>query len=296
MNKQPKSRSAFTLIEMLVVIVIMSLLATALVSALKSAQRQAQAALCQARLKNLHQACMNFLADTGHYPYAGSYEYLDLDTLTYSEHKGWVAWIRKDGKTNSDGTPIDPWAEDDSVTHAADYIHAGWRGENARRSIKEGSIFKYATRDTSTYFCKGFQSKFGVLDKDLVHRSYAMNSWFGSRRMELSRGRLLLDFQKGDIEPSRMGYIIELQSTKDTGDKNIGEQAKKDVAKRKPIADDSVWEHADDERYGLYHRKTGKMHGHVIFVDGHIESMTDQPDKQGDDYATQNTKIGDATH
>ena len=274
-------RSAFTLIEMLTVIAIIAMLAAALVSGLKSAQRQAHAALCQARMKNLHQACMNHLSDTGHYPYAGSYEYYDVTHQAYSERRGWVAWVRKDGKDTN------PWP--DKKSHAEDYQHVGWGGENAARAIKEGSIFKYASRDTSAYFCKQFNG-----DKGNVRRSYAMNSWFGSRRNEPEIGRRLLDFQNAGKEPSRMGYLIELQSSVETGE-HKGEQGNKDKGKRKAIANDSVWEHADDERYGLYHRKAGDMHGHVIFVDGHIESLY-KTNKQGDDYQTQNTKIGTAEH
>ncbi len=304
MNKQPKSRSAFTLIEMLVVIVIMSLLAMALVSALKSAKRQAQAAHCQARLKNLHQACMNFLADNGSYPYAGSHEYYDSLTETYSERKGWVAWVRDDGKTDAAGKPFNPWAEDNTISHAKEYLHAGmfdypdsksFEGQIASRSIKEGSIFKYATRDISTYACDTAANDFKrryTKPQVVVKRSYAMNSWFGSRRNVIDR-RQLIDFR--NKEPSRMGYIIEIQQSGDHGKEHIGESAT-DAPSNVSIPDDSVWEHANGERYGLYHVKSGNRHGHVIFVDGHIESLTDQLNKHGDDYTTQNTKIGDATH
>lgn len=296
MKTHLKWRSAFTLIEMLTVIAIIAFLATALLTGLRSAQRQAYTALCQARMKNLHQACMNYLSDLHSeggtfdpngdhfYPFAGSYEWYDTVGRTFHERKGWVAWIRADGKTDRSGNPKNPWAEDASKSYAKDYLHAGWMGPAAGRSIKEGTIFTYATRDAATYFCRSFNN-----GKGDVRRSYAMNAWFGSRRSEIRRGRRLLDFQNAGIEPSRMGYLIELKDSKEPN-KWKGEQGGKDVTKRKPIAGDSVWEHGDDERYGLYHRKSGGMHGHVIFVDGHIESLTDQ------DYETQNEKIGNGTH
>jgi prepilin-type N-terminal cleavage/methylation domain-containing protein len=312
MNKQPKSRSAFTLIEMLVVIVIMSLLAMAIVSALKSAQRQAQAAHCQARMKNLHQACMNYLADHSSYPYAGSSEGMEYKKVAgrkipvYYEHKGWVAWVRVDGAMDGADKPFNPWAKDNTIPHAAEYLHAGmfdnrvfksFKDEIASRSIREGSIFKYANLDTSAYVCdtaaKSFKRRY---TKVVVRRTYAMNKWFCSRRGESAKK--LLSFS--EREPSRMAYIIEIQQVPDDvyGKEHSG-------TKKTPIPDDSAWEYddkdnktddADDERYGLFHRKDGKMHGHVIFVDGHIESMTDQPDKQRDDYATQNKKLGIADH
>ena len=274
-------RSAFTLIEMLTVTAIIAMLATALVSGLKSAQRQAHTALCQARMKNLHQACMNHLSDTGYYPYAGSYEWYYSVNQTYHEHRGWVAWIRADGKDT------DPWAEDNKKSHAEDYLHVGWGGASALQAIQKGSIFKYASRDTSVYFCKEFNE-----GKGDVRRSYAMNDWFGSRRNKLWRPRQLRNFQNDGIEPSRMGYIIELQST-ETG------VTQGDYDNSKPIAYDSVWEpdpNMKKERYGIWHRKSGDLHGHVIFVDGHIESLTATTNPQGDDYQTQNTKIRTGKH
>ena len=290
MKHHHERRSAFTLIEMLTVIVIVALLATALVTGMKSAQRQAHAALCQARMKNLHQACMNYLTDNNHYPYAGSHEYFEPTDQTYHNHVGWVAWVREDNKDEKN-----PWAEDNKESHAEDYLHVGWDGEKALRSIRLGSIFKYASRDTSSYFCRQFDG-----GKKTVRRTYAMNNWFGSRRNQLTKGKEPLDFpnnrrnnKPAPIEPSRMGYIIEL-NTKETGE-HQGEAADA-PGKRDPLPYDSVWEYGSDELYGLYHRKVYDMHGHVIFVDGHIESLTDKTDAQGNDYKTRNIKLGEATY
>lgn len=282
MKLHHERRCAFTLIEMLTVIVVIAMLAAALATGLKTAQRHAFAALCQARMRNLHQACMNQLSDTGYYPFAGSYEWYYSVDQTFHEAKGWVAWIRSDGKDTK------PWAADNKKSHAEEYRHVGWSGNEATRSIKEGTIFKYASRDTSSYFCKQFNG-----GKGSVRRSYAMNYWFGSRRNQLTIGRRLIDFQAAGKEPSRMGYIIEMpRAPKPTVNK--GEPGNKDTRKLKAIADDSVWAWPDDE-YGLHHRKAGRLHGHVLFVDGHMESLYATNDKN-EDHKTQNTKIGNAQH
>ncbi len=290
MKHHHERRSAFTLIEMLTVIVIIALLATALVTGMRSAQRQAHTALCQARMKNLHQACMNYLADKEEYPYAGSYEWYNPTLKTYSERRGWVAWIRADGKDDED-----PWAKDALKSHAEEYLHVGWDGIKAERAIRQGTIFKYASKDTSAYFCKQFNG-----GKGNVRRSYAMNNWFGSRRNRLWRPRRLIDFpnnmrdkKPAPIEPSRMGYIIELQKCS-TGEQK-GEQGSQGGTLN-PLPYDTVWEYGDGEHYGLYHRKAGDMHGHVIFVDGHIESFSDKTDAQGNNYQTRNIKLGNATY
>ncbi len=71
------SKTGFTLIEMLVVIVIISLLATAIAIGVNSAQDQARDTHCLAHLKNLHNAATSHLADKGHFPGATSFEAVD---------------------------------------------------------------------------------------------------------------------------------------------------------------------------------------------------------------------------
>lgn len=289
MKHPASSRSAFTLVEMLVVIAILSLLAVALVSGLKAAQRQAHSALCQAHMKNLHQACMNFLADNECYPYAGSYEYFNSHTGTFSEHRGWVAWLHQDDDTEGEEIPYNPWADDAYTSHADEYYHAGWQGRDALRSIRKGSIFRYASRDVSSYACKRF-------GQPQAYRTYAMNTWFGSRRKELDDGMSPLRDLR-NVEPSRMGYIVELASNADMPSAKFkGEAGGGKVGTRPVLVYDSVWEHAQDERYGLYHPKSGSMHGHVIFVDGHIESLTDKRNTRDEDYAEQNSNLGKGTY
>lgn len=282
-------RAAFTLLEMLVVIAIIGFLAAALMAGLRSAQRQAHTTQCQARLKNLHQACMNHLADTGTYPFAGSHEFRDPVSKNYREHKGWVAWVRKDGAQS--GKKNNPWSEDNTKTHADQFQHASWTGAEVERSIREGAIFEYTGRDPTTYRCPTFATRHNINTKTII-RSYQMNQWFGSRRNEPNRGREPHDFQIANKEPSRMGYLAELGPL---GELDLeantkvytGEEYKK--GKRSAIHGDSVWEYGDDERYGLYHPKAGALHGHVIFVDGHIESLT------AVDHESQNSKLGKAT-
>ena len=288
MKHSASSRSAFTLVEMLVVIVIISLLAVALVTGLKAARRQAHAALCQAHMRNLHQACMNFLADNEHYPYAGSYEFFNRHTQRYSERRGWVAWLHEDDETEGEEIPYNPWADDPTTSHADSYIHSGWQGNDAIRSIRKGSIFRYASRDVSSYACKQFG------EKD-AYRTYAMNAWFGSRRLE--RGGPVSPLRDlRNVEPSRMGYIIELVKEPLPSTRARGEAGGGKVASRPVLAYDSVWEPAYDEPFGRHHPKAGSVHGHIVFVDGHIESLSDRGNGRDDDFATQIRKLGNGTY
>ncbi len=279
MKPHLSSKSAFTLVELLVVIAIMSILAAVLTTSIKSARYQAQTSLCQAHLRNLHQASMNYLADKDRYPYAGSHEYQNPLTLKYSERVGWVAWVM-DSDRGEVGSPdrIDPWKADGGKnSHAAEFYHASWNGKSAVRSIREGSLFKYTHRDESSYLCRHYNAKKSEKPK----RTYAMNDWFGSRRKERASGRNpLSDFN--DKIPSRMAFIIEMPYYSPLGTNRKGEPAG-GGSKLSPLEGDSVWDHSK-EKLGFNHRKGNKMHSHVIFLDGHIESISEGETLVGGNY------------
>ncbi|MDD5708043.1 MAG: prepilin-type N-terminal cleavage/methylation domain-containing protein [Kiritimatiellae bacterium] len=285
-------RAGFTLLELLVVIAIIATVAAALVPAINSIQHTADATRCQAHMKNLHQACMNHLADTGKYPFAGSYEYFNARTLLFSHQRGWVAWVRRDLSTD------DPYKGGGTVdSQASQFMHSGWSGKYADRSIRDGAIFKYTGSDMSTYLCPRFER----MTKSIAanpRRSYAMNFWFGSRRTEAMPEGDLKDFRKRDLrsfqdyerEPSRMGMFVELQQPVKPPVDHAGEEAF--VGSRADtFVDDATWDYYEGrETYGAsYHRRSGSYYGHVIFVDGHVEFL-----KMNDDVANKNVLIGSA--
>ncbi len=150
MKTKTTSKAAFTLVEMLVVIVIIALVATAMSSAIWGAQRTARAAKCQANLKNLHIAVVAYLADRRElwglekdferltsnehhsgftYPRASSYECKHKEwsekegsavDLFYECH-GWVSWIKPSGE-RLDSNGKTPWLVDNHKnTHAEKY-------------------------------------------------------------------------------------------------------------------------------------------------------------------------------
>lgn len=299
------SKAGFTLIEMLVVIVIISLIAGAVSIGVRSAQNQARDMQCLAHLKNLHNAATSYLADQEHYPAAGSYEICTENEnedgegpsggqLNYSERIGWVAWIR-DGieKTSANN----PYKLDKHNTHAASFRYVGCGGASEKQSlsnkdalekakyvqqsIREGGLFRYTGKDYTTYFCK---QSFGGSG---AHRSYAMNGWFYSRRhpaRELRTTRHL-----SDIDSSRLAMFVEIESN--DGGKVKGEpyDLMKDWGYYQTlgnIVNDSVWDY-DDKKEGLgcWHKKAGRQCTHVLFADGHIETILKEDDGEGDDYA-----------
>jgi prepilin-type processing-associated H-X9-DG protein len=274
------SRTAFTMVEMLVDVAIMALIAMALIPAIRTALDQGDSARCQAHLKHLHQACLNYLAEEKSFPRAGSFEtdYIDNGKKYFRQYKGWVTWVRNDGKD------LNPWAEDNTESHADEYIHTGWRGAQAGQAIRQGTLFKYTGENLSTYMCPALARRQRGVARD-GYRGYALNYFLGARRKRYS------DLTFNDLRSkngSNMGLFVEIDEPNPKISKAKGE-AGDSTSTLNPIADDSAWDW-DLEHFGAWHRKSGKMHGHVVFVDGHVESVA-----QGDGVAEESEKIGDGT-
>lgn len=290
-EKRSGKLAAFTLLEVLVVTAIMALLALVLTPAIRGALEHADYARCQARMRNLHQGCMNHLADHGSYPYAGSFEWFDILTGTYSERKGWVSWVHRSFSASDPYASLpDPYKKDPKQSHAKEFTHASCIGPVAKRGIEDGSLFKYVARDQSTYVCPRAQRA----NKKLV-RSYAMNFWLGSRLMPRWYRINPAHLQTARREHSRMALFVEMETrclkeSDYTGDQRLG----------LPIAEDSAWDYyggreKNDELYNTtLHRRAGVRYGHVIFLDGHIESLKEEESLAK--IRETSEKIGNATY
>lgn len=292
------SRSAkygFTLVEMLVVIAIISIVASTAITAVKGAQRQARATKCQANLHALHKAVLAYYADHESFPPAGAYEFYMQEfiaaqlTKKYTEHRGWVNWVRKDSvisRRKSDGRLYGKGGTVSS-SKAASYVFVGpgcgqydYTGSSGKagarqnvhlsriyRSIDEGAIFKYTDKNFSVYCCEEFKNKYPE-----SMRSYAMNYLYGSRRI-----RRQYDLEDHPGTAHRLAMFVELNATAGTKTGAVGQTAgdKGDAATPKNIFyNDSTWDwDNENENIGEWHRRAGKVYGHVIFADGHLETL-----------------------
>ena len=309
MKTENLRKSAFTLVEMLVVITIISLVAMAIVNAVKGAQRAANATKCQANLKNLHTAVVAYLADrrgtwgaqedfeklknetergTGYtYPRASSYEcrwdaWENGEAVEkYYECHGWIAWVPLNG-SRRDSNGKTPWIRDHfRNSHAEKFYYPANIDEKMRDAISEGFLFKYVGKDFATYQCPEHR-KDG--EGRPVYLAYSMNSWFGShsdpsdskKSAHPSGARTTKSFT-GDVKPSGMALFIEMEdATEVSSNGRTGLSAKKD-GDRKAFAleGDSAWEWGDlgKEKGRFSHRRGGTLYCNVIFVDGHAGSI-----------------------
>ena len=302
MKTKTTLKAAFTLVEMLVVIVIIALVATATSSAIWGAQRTARAAKCQANLKNLHTAVVAYLADRRElwglekdferltssdyhsgfvYPRASSYEYKDKHwdesegrgVDKFWECHGWVSWIKPSGDRLDDSGKT-PWiADNHRKSHAEKCYYPANSDQNMQKAIAAGYLFKYVGKDLSTYRCP--EHKRGV-NGETIYLAYAMNNWFGSHVHPNRDARSTSSFS-GKIQPSRMALFVEMEGASNTDPKERkGVTAeKRNVNTLTPFAGDCAWDWdgEDPEPVRFSHRKGSSKYCNVVFVDGHVAAI-----------------------
>lgn len=275
MKKIYNLRSGFTLVELLTTICIIMILAFVSVKGVKSMRRKTADTTCIAHMKDLAQGVMNYYSDFEAYPNAGSYETYDSYEDAYYEHRGWVGWIRSDGKESLRKNSMWTYSSGDfyygysKESHAQKYVYVGTGAEddiaeeNVRRSIREGALFKYVKKNFANYSCPMYNNG----DSKHAIRTYSMNRYFGGRSNRIGH-RYERDF--ANINRNMMALFVEVAATSGTG-KTTGDNGKT-ARNGKPLADDSIWDY-EDEDLGLWHDISGQPSTHVAFCDGHVESI-----------------------
>ena len=292
MKKNRQGRSAFTLVEVLVVIAIISLAALALSTAVRGARRQANATKCQANMRNLHSAMVSFFADNKHYPTAASYEKLDRwfnssgdKNETFSERRGWVAWVTSKGeRRNNNGET--PWEVDNKKSHANNFLYPANSDPIMRYAISEGALFKYAGKDFATYKCPDHPK---TKDNKTIFLNYAMNCNFYSYndRGYYYRGHENVTFLE-KTDASRMALFIEIDEDYGKSAEDRKGQPANEKVKEREFSDDCCWS-CDENKAELgrfTHRRGSQNYSHVVFLDGHVaaipyEENKDDPEDPG---------------
>jgi general secretion pathway protein G len=104
---QKKSRSGFTMVELMAVLIILGLLATVVVSNFVGATDRARVETTKMTLKTLHNAINNYKMDTGSFPSDDE----GLEALITEPPSGVTGW-QQDGYLDSTTLPLDGWGNE----------------------------------------------------------------------------------------------------------------------------------------------------------------------------------------
>ncbi len=248
-----RRRSAFTLVEMLIVMAIILLLGAMLYPALLNVQENGRTTRCASNLRQLHLAAINFAAQSGHLPAAASYsgsrisdpeDYRAGNRWTHNHVKGWVAWDFVNEPRISPATPVYP----------PGYTWRRQLGNNSGIScITNGALFPFigtTVRDIGVYLCPTFALPRNCGVNDAVI-GYAMNSNLSENvvaHITNASQRVLFGDMKTNVVALNGGFLYQAtQADGGTG-----------AAARTP----SVY-------LGQWHRGGGN----VVFLDGHVERL-----------------------
>ncbi len=168
-----KTRNAFTLVEMLVVIGILGVLIAVLMGVMSGSTESARAASCFANMKSLANACHSAAVASSNpqaYPLAGceiTYSIENESNSTsakarYYERKGWISWNSKNVYPSNSPQACEP------ISMFTD------NAEDAHYALTNGALWKYVAANSRVFVCPSHTKKVNP-----VHWSYLMNATFG---------------------------------------------------------------------------------------------------------------------
>lgn len=254
-------KKAFTLVELLVVIGIISILAGILIAALSGSGESAKAVKCLTNMKNISNA-IHAQGMGGMFPLAGSVDVYATDMQT-SNNKGigvahgWIGW-----QSDQQGSGyISPYSSDEELR---------------RKCFENGAIWKAVSANSSVYVCPVHRE---IVKKQLGSSlpngpawSYVVNARFGW--MYKSSPFIHTPQQQYDTmkRSDRVLLLAELPFLKNyVQDPTFNSGAAKE---NDPILQYRNCEGGGQEVMGFNH-KQGKrdIYAHVCFADGHTEKF-----------------------
>lgn len=257
-------KKAFTLIELLIVVGILSVLIGILLVSMGGGSESARAAKCLTNLRNLATACNSCAAGTGWYPAAGSFEEKNLDDSNMNDIKyryieicGWLSW---NSRNAYDSRPT-------SHTSSGDWFTSAYNQDFDTReyALTNGVLWKYVSANAAVYQCPAHMREFS--DKKPLW-SYVMNSRFGWDHSMGSRA-VSARIEYGTLpRADRTLLFSELQFLKNN-------QVEVNTDEGSGIRNDCTLQYGKGEIIGCNHT-SGKrtLFAHVAFADGHVEKLT----------------------
>ena len=275
------AKSAFTMIEMLVVIGIIGILASVLLATFGGASDSARASQCEANMRNLATACITYAMQeaNGYFPAAGSFVYLHPNTKNFKkkdwEHKriGWISGSEKNDAMSVSPVPFNSESEETlryAITNGAN-----------------GKIWKIVEGSRTTYQCPVHAEAFRKAFGRLPGWSYVMNREFGYDKSDSNSKNTTQKFfgltmsgislynsslkKNTPRDPSRVLMFAEMQGA-NIDDKVNGVKITADLSAGGTQAD-GVLDY-DTESIGFNHKiGRGRYTAHVAFADGHVERL-----------------------
>ena len=293
-----KKKSAFTLIELLIVIAIIGILASLITMGVSSMRNSAREKHCTNNLRQLLDGVLAYAMDNDQkLPYAQSYERYDENTGIYYHHHGWCTWVNE--KRNMDDLEA-LWTGDGAKeSHSPELYDDRGTGADAQFAVEFGDLFPYVG-DFASYACPVVQA--GVLaqaerdDNEFavsgVVRTYAMNPYFGAasnrrwRPVKTSWVGVTEHYGGHVPEPSKLVVFADVD--------NFGSRQSRSSFKEKTYGKD--WRGGcclnpeksngkdDDQFLGCWHSRLDptpankKAHpeeffAQAVFFDGHVERL-----------------------
>lgn len=260
-------RSAFTLIELLIVIAIIGILTAVLVPAMSGGTASARAARCLTNMRNLGAAVQTYgMANADHwYPQALSHEYHDISLsnsgsrqgqkpqICYNESRGWVSWYSQGVYSHGDKSTWPTSSRAGSCRQISAYSQ---NRDEREYALTNGVLWKYVGENSDVYWCPEHRRKMPKLNPawSYVMNVFFMGKYFGS----LKRADRYLLF--AELPFSGIGTTPNTSS---------GESTDCDCA----LQYRDCGRTGAGESLGVNHKIGQQTFAHVCFADGHCEKL-----------------------
>ena len=286
-------KSAFTILELLVVIGIIGILMGVIISQFGGATESAKAARCETNMKNLVNAAHACAVEDpdGNFPPASSFSYRQVDTssakLVYHNYRiGWIAGSeRREGPSNNYVTknrvafrPIPFNADYDTQLQA---LKGGVYNYHTKRT---GSMWKAMGANRTAYQCPVHSEAALKINHQRPGWSYVMNKEFGNdddeHRFWQNIDSITIAENKNSARTARNASKVlmfaELQAVKINDAGRVDKNNPYDESRIKAGGEmaDAVLDY-EKESIGFNHQiGNQRIAGHVAFADGHVARLT----------------------
>ncbi len=268
-RKKISAKSAFTLLELLVVIGIIGVLSAVMLGLLSGSGDSARAAQCMTNLRGLSVAVLNYAMqnEDGVFPAAGSFKWTSYESgVSYPIRVGWISWDKGVAANSKGSGKVVTFDESDQDT--------------LRYAITNGCIWATGSKSEKSYQCPIHDAACLKANKRHPGWSYVMNESFywdntgkPSRnwRGQSHNGINPYDTtSKGNVgrPPAKVLLFAEIQGLDDT------KRGLKANTGGSGNEGDCVLQYysGKQEVIGFNHPQSGgKLSGHVAFADGHVE-------------------------